>query len=1197
MIKINKKAILVTNLLIFAMLFLLNGRVNATVVPIENEMDFEAALQSPTLNTEVRLDNDIVLSSNKDYSYNINSNAIFDLNGHTITMGSREIKISFRADNCKLTIVDNAEGGKITSAGNNNSIFLVSNLVGNTSYSNCSVEINGGIFEGPSSRKPIVSAQVEGTIGFTIDGGIFIVNYDSGSVFAQGAFDLTFITMTVKGGVSSGEFYISPDGTEISDIVDADSEIWVDGIRKYTSANSLRTHIGAIYCNCSSENGIEIKPKVVYGEQIVKTAEQLMQAISKPEVETIVLDGNDGYIETSEDLNILINGNKKVIDLNGCDLVLLGENRIIINYYTSHDVEFKDDRVRGTIDATYSDVSSRTIFEPINHNINEQLNLIINGASVDSTSDWIFQDTNHFNLTINNGFFSSLNSLFRFYYNNESSITLNRLIMRNYGNQSTDTMKLAYNGKFFGDSLSTILGDESRLIYADGEEDFYEVPKTAECGAGYRGDGTLNIMPIKGLEIPKTTIEVEYGYAQPNPTKIILENTSEETITIEDKDYDIRLKDDHNYFNGNIVNIGISFPLEILPGKQMDNVLSIKPIQGLTPGTYKATVLVCTTDNDEYRGKIEFVVNKAQPKLTLDISGWEYGESPVEPTYSNNVEFSAEELASSKVLEEKVEYAKKIEGKNINELDFSKNVPTHSGKYIVRYTTEETDYYQSGTKTKEFEITRKEMVPQVSGYEENYTYTGSQIKPDVIVKVTDGQEITLVKDEDYTLEYGENKNKGEGTIVVKSATTSNYSFEDVTCNFNILAKGLQEADVEVTDRMGYTGQALMPEVKVCVNGQALVIDADYTVTFEGQEREPEHQIDITVEGKGNYTGTRIKHTNIIEKMDQGLSFAEPVITKKYTDPKFTIVVTHNEGDGTISYKSSNTNVAKVNSSTGEVTIAGVGNAEIIATASETNLYKKIEICYKLNVDKADYETSTIKFENMAFPFDGKPHSIAVSGVPAGVKVTYTNNGKTDVGTYQVIASFTGDDKHYNAIPNRTATLTITNKSIANAVVSGIKDKTYTGKKIKQLLTLKDVNVELRNGIDYEVIYSANKNVGVATITITGKGNYAGKITKTFKINPKGTSLKKLTAESKQFTATWKAQKTKTTGYEVQYSLDKNFKSGNKKLNIKKNKTTSSTVKKLKAKKKYYVRIRTYKTVNGKKYYSGWSKVLNVKTKK
>ena len=144
--------------------------------------------------------------------------------------------------------------------------------------------------------------------------------------------------------------------------------------------------------------------------------------------------------------------------------------------------------------------------------------------------------------------------------------------------------------------------------------------------------------------------------------------------------------------------------------------------------------------------------------------------------------------------------------------------------------------------------------------------------------------------------------------------------------------------------------------------------------------------------------------------------------------------------------------------------------------------------------------------------------------------------------------------------------------------------------------MKNGNVVLKNGKDYTVSYKSNKNVGTATVVITGKGNYTGTVTKTFKINPKGTSLKKLTAGSKQFKATWNKNTIQTTGYEIQYSTSSNFTSGKKTVKVKKNKTTSTTVKKLKAKKKYYVRIRTYKTVNGKTYYSGWSKVLNVKTK-
>ena len=254
-----------------------------------------------------------------------------------------------------------------------------------------------------------------------------------------------------------------------------------------------------------------------------------------------------------------------------------------------------------------------------------------------------------------------------------------------------------------------------------------------------------------------------------------------------------------------------------------------------------------------------------------------------------------------------------------------------------------------------------------------------------------------------------------------------------------------------------------------------------------------------------------------------------------------------------------------------------------------------ELTYKIN--KANYDMSKVKFENMTVAYDGKAHSIEATGLPTGVKAAYVNNGKVDLGKYEITASFIGDSTNYNPIPNKTAALTISQKNVADLEVSGIKDKTYTGKKLKQSLTIKNGDIVLTNGVDYSVEYKSNKKVGNATIVITGKGNYTGTVSKTFKIKPKGTSIKKLTTGSKRFKATWKAQKTQTTGYEVQYSTNSKFKSGNKKVKIKKNKTISTTVKKLKGKKKYYVRIRTYKSVNGKKIYSDWSKSKKVTTKK
>ena len=102
-----------------------------------------------------------------------------------------------------------------------------------------------------------------------------------------------------------------------------------------------------------------------------------------------------------------------------------------------------------------------------------------------------------------------------------------------------------------------------------------------------------------------------------------------------------------------------------------------------------------------------------------------------------------------------------------------------------------------------------------------------------------------------------------------------------------------------------------------------------------------------------------------------------------------------------------------------------------------------------------------------------------------------------------------------------------------------------------------------------------------------------KNTKTVK--PKKTSIKKLSKGKKKFTVTW-AKVSGVKGYQIQYSSEKKKKKNNKSVTVTKQKSTKATVKKLKSKKKYYVRVRTYKTVNGKKIYSSWSKVKSVKTK-
>ncbi len=174
-------------------------------------------------------------------------------------------------------------------------------------------------------------------------------------------------------------------------------------------------------------------------------------------------------------------------------------------------------------------------------------------------------------------------------------------------------------------------------------------------------------------------------------------------------------------------------------------------------------------------------------------------------------------------------------------------------------------------------------------------------------------------------------------------------------------------------------------------------------------------------------------------------------------------------------------------------------------------------------------------------------------------------------------------------------------SLAKASIT-VGAKTYTGKALSPSITVKVNGKKLTKNVDYSVKYSNNKNVGKATVTITGKGNYKDTAKATFKINPKSTSISKLTGSKKAITVKWKKKTTQTTGYQIRYSTsktkDKNgqLKKG-KTVTVSKNKTTTKTIKKMKGGKKYYVQIRTYKTVKGTKYYSTWSKPKAVKTKK
>ena len=190
--------------------------------------------------------------------------------------------------------------------------------------------------------------------------------------------------------------------------------------------------------------------------------------------------------------------------------------------------------------------------------------------------------------------------------------------------------------------------------------------------------------------------------------------------------------------------------------------------------------------------------------------------------------------------------------------------------------------------------------------------------------------------------------------------------------------------------------------------------------------------------------------------------------------------------------------------------------------------------------------------------------------------------------------------NYCSVCKKTLSITVIPK--ASSIKLKATSLTYNGKVRTPKVIVKDrTGKTLVKNTDYTVSYAkGRKYVGKYAVKITFKGKYSGTKTLYFTIKPKATSISSLKAGSKKFTVKWKKQATQTTGYQVQYSASSKF-SKAKTVTVGKNTTVSKKISKLSGKKKYYVRVRTYKTVkiNGKsiRIYSGWSKAKTVTTKK
>lgn len=445
------------------------------------------------------------------------------------------------------------------------------------------------------------------------------------------------------------------------------------------------------------------------------------------------------------------------------------------------------------------------------------------------------------------------------------------------------------------------------------------------------------------------------------------------------------------------------------------------------------------------------------------------------------------------------------------------------------------------------------------------------------------------------------------------------------------------ADITLSDKIFvYTGVEQRPAVTVTdTAGNVLTAGTDYTLKHSGDGIQAgTYTVDVTLQG--NYTGTKsLTYTILPEE----LSVLPPELPEQITVPN-TVKTVKEAADKLpegwyFCSESAEQSIPAGESITVTAEYIPEGETEGVATENiiitRDACVEDSAICYTGEGEAAPTcETAGVGHTECSLCGETMRTGIVVPSVghvyDEGIITQQPTCTKTGVKTYTCSVCRKTKTTAIEAVGHEYS-VTVTPASIARAgsvvvsckkcteesstPIAAIKSialskttYTYNGKVQRPSVTIKDsAGKSLKRGTDYTVTYSAGcKNVGSYTVTVAFKGNYTGTKKLTYTITPKGTTISKLTAAKRSFSVKWKKQTSQTTGYELQYSTNRNFtKKTTKTVRISKSGTISRAVTKLTAKKKYYVRIRTYKTVkiSGKstRLYSAWSKAKTVTTKR
>lgn len=437
-------------------------------------------------------------------------------------------------------------------------------------------------------------------------------------------------------------------------------------------------------------------------------------------------------------------------------------------------------------------------------------------------------------------------------------------------------------------------------------------------------------------------------------------------------------------------------------------------------------------------------------------------------------------------------------------------------KFISQNTKKE---YEVSIDSREIVLARQDLSTcAIRLTETQYEYTGKNIVPDIEIQDIDGN---VVREYDIK---GTNINVGSAKVTIQGDGYTTTGSVDV--EYEIAARELSSKGITVAldkSTYEYSQSKIIPDITVKYGNTTLKEGTDYTVTVQNNINVGTAEVVIT--GKGNFTGTVTKTFSIKKKQTiTGSSYKKP-----YSSSTF-ILNAKTDGNGKLTYSSSNTKVATVNS-TGKVTLKGVGTAKITVKAAATSTYLSASKTITITVVKGTQNLSAATVYNKTY--GGKAFTLNVKRTAGNGKLSYKS----------------------------------ANTNIVKVNSKGKVTITGCG---RTTITVKAAGTSLYN--------QASKKI---TITVAPK-------------KPTLSSVKN--QKGKKMVIRWKKD-TKISGYQIQYATDKNFKKNIKTATIQKKGTLNKTITGLKKGTTYYVRIRSYKLVNGQALFGEYSARKSVKIRK